>query len=398
MDITIYPRKLKGTVSAIPSKSQAHRILICAAFSREITHMICPETNQDIEATADCLRSLGAQITRTDDGYEISPVQSVPKVATLNCRESGSTLRFMLPICCALGVDTTFRMSGRLPYRPLSPLWDELVRMGCELSMPSENTIHAQGKLISGHFTIDGSVSSQFITGLLFALALMPGDNTLSITGSIESKPYIDLTVQVMKLFGMHFEGCCFQNQNGFRSPGKITVEGDWSNGAFFLAAKALENDVTVTGLCPDSFQGDKAAFKLLNELDDHIIVNGKDIPDLIPILAVTAGAKSGATFQNIGRLRLKESDRIAAISEMLSVLGGKTHIDQDGMTVFPAVYHGGIIDSKNDHRIAMSAAIASTVASGPVTILNAECVNKSYPQFWTEFKRLGGYYEQYIR
>ena len=394
MDITIYPRKLKGTVSAIPSKSQAHRILICAAFSREITHMICPETNQDIEATADCLRSLGAQITRTDDGYEISPVQSVPKIATLNCRESGSTLRFMLPICCALGVDTTFRMSGRLPYRPLSPLWEELVRMGCELSRPTENAIRTQGKLISGNFTIDGSVSSQFITGLLFALALMTGENTLSITGSIESKPYIDLTVQVMKLFGMHFEGCCFQNQNGFRSPGKITVEGDWSNGAFFLAAKALGNDVTVTGLCPDSFQGDKAAFNLLNELDDHINVNGKDIPDLIPILAVTAGAKSGATFQNIGRLRLKESDRIAAISEMLSVLGAKTHIDQDGMTVFPAVYHGGIIDSKNDHRIAMSAAIASTVASGPVTILNAECVNKSYPQFWTEFKRLGGYYE----
>ncbi len=398
MDITIYPRKLKGTVAAIPSKSQAHRILMCAAFSREITHMICPETNQDIEATADCLRALGAQITRTADGYDISPIESFPKSATLNCRESGSTLRFMLPVCCALGIDTTFQMSGRLPYRPLSPLWEELKRMGCALSKPTENTIYTQGKLHSGTFAVDGSVSSQFITGLLFALALMKGDNTLSVTGSIESKPYIDLTLQVLKMFGMEFDGCRFVNPTGFRSPGKITVEGDWSNGAFFLAARALGNDVAVTGLSSDSLQGDKAAFELFKALDENIIVCGKDIPDLIPILAVTAGAKNGATFQNIGRLRLKESDRIAAVSEMLNALGVKTLIKQDGMTVFPAKYHECIIDSKNDHRIAMSAAIASTIANGPVTILNAQCVNKSYPQFWSEFTRLGGYYEQYIR
>ena len=398
MDITIYPRKLKGIVPAIPSKSQAHRILICAAFSREITHMVCPDTNQDIEATADCLRSLGAQITRTNDGYEIIPVQSIPKIATLNCMESGSTLRFMLPICCALGIETTFLMSGRLPYRPLSPMWEELERMGCKLSKPTEDTIRTQGKLRNGKFTIDGSVSSQFITGLLFALSLMTGDNTLSVTGNIESKPYIDLTVQVMKLFSMEFDGCRFINPTGYRSPGKITVEGDWSNGAFFLAATALGNDISVTGLSIDSLQGDKAAAELFKALDENITVCGKDIPDLIPILAVTAGAKNGATFQNISRLRLKESDRIAAIAEMLNVLGAKTQIHQDQMTVFPAKYHGGIIDSHNDHRIAMSAAIASTAASGPITILNAQCVNKSYPQFWSEFTRLGGYYEQYIR
>lgn len=398
MDITIYPRKLKGTVAAIPSKSQAHRILICAAFSREMTHMICPETNQDIEATADCLRALGAQIDRTDDGYHISPIRSIPKTASLNCRESGSTLRFMLPVCCALGVDATFQLSGRLPCRPLSPLWEELERMGCELSRPTENTIHTRRMLHDGNYTIDGSVSSQFITGLLFAIALMGTESTLSVTGSIESKPYIDLTLQVLKMFGMEFDGCRFISTSGFHSPGKITVEGDWSNGAFFLAAKTLGNDIAVTGLSADSFQGDKAALDILNALDEKITVCGKDIPDLIPILAVTAGAKNGAAFQNIGRLRLKESDRIAAVSEMLNTLGAKTRVTQDDMTVFPAKYHGGIIDSKNDHRIAMSAAIASTVASTPVTVLNAECVNKSYPQFWSEFTRLGGYYEQYIR
>ncbi len=398
MDITVYPRKLQGTVQAIPSKSQAHRILICAAFAENPTNMICPATNQDIEATADCLRALGAQITRTDDGYAISPIRSLPKKAILNCRESGSTLRFMLPICAALGVQTTFQMAGRLPSRPLSPLWEELERMGCQLSRPTENTIFCHGKLHSGIFTIDGGVSSQFITGLMFALALMGGHSTLHVTGNIESKPYIDMTEQVLSMFGLSFNGSQFVSNHTLRSPGEITVEGDWSNGAFFLAAKALGNDVEICGLSSDSRQGDKAALQLTKALCQNITVCGKDIPDLIPILAVTAGAKSGAVFENIGRLRLKESDRVQAVAEMLTNFGVQVQVCGDSMTVFPAKFKGCVIDSKNDHRIAMSAAIASTVADGPVTILNAQCVSKSYPQFWSEFTRLGGYYEQYIR
>lgn len=398
MDITLYPRKLQGAVQAIPSKSQAHRILICAAFAENKTKMICPATNQDIEATADCLRALGTQITRTADGYEIIPTQSIPNKATLDCRESGSTLRFMLPICAALGVQTTFQMAGRLPSRPLSPLWEELERMGCQLSRPTENTIFCQGKLHSGVFTIDGGVSSQFITGLMFALALMGGHSTLHVTGNIESKPYIDMTEQVLSIFGLSFNGGQFVGNHTLRSPGEITVEGDWSNGAFFLAAKALGNDVEICGLSSDSRQGDKAALQLTKALCQNITVCGKDIPDLIPILAVTAGAKSGAVFENIGRLRLKESDRVQAVAEMLTNFGAKVQVCGDSMTVFPAQLKGCVIDSKNDHRIAMSAAIASTVADGPVTILNAQCVSKSYPQFWSEFTRLGGYYEQYIR
>lgn len=398
MDITLYPRKLQGAVQAIPSKSQAHRILICAAFAENKTKMICPASNQDIEATADCLRALGAQITRTADGYEIIPTQSIPNKATLDCRESGSTLRFMLPICAALGVQTTFQMAGRLPSRPLSPLWEELERMGCQLSRPTKNTIFCQGKLHSGVFTIDGGVSSQFITGLMFALALMGGHGTLHVTGNIESKPYIDMTEQVLSIFGLSFNGGQFVGNHTLRSPGEITVEGDWSNGAFFLAAKALGNDVEICGLSSDSRQGDKAALQLTKALCQNITVCGKDIPDLIPILAVTAGAKSGAVFENIGRLRLKESDRVQAVAEMLTNFGAKVQVCGDSMTVFPAQLKGCVIDSKNDHRIAMSAAIASTVADGPVTILNAQCVSKSYPQFWSEFTRLGGYYEQYIR
>lgn len=398
MDITIYPRKLSGTVAAIPSKSQAHRILICAAFSDAPVKMICPATNDDIEATAGCLRQLGAKITRTDDGYIIIPTDSTPDKAVLDCNESGSTLRFMLPVCASLGVDTTFFMSGRLPQRPLSPLWEELERMGCNLSRPTERTLRCQGKLRSGHYLISGSVSSQYITGLLFALALLPGDSSLTVTGQIESKPYIDMTEQVLQMFGVCTQNYHFCNTYPFHSPGEITVEGDWSNAAFFLAAKALGNSVSVTGLSPKSMQGDRIVYDILEKLDSPMELCGKDIPDLIPILAVVAGSHNGGTFHNIGRLRLKESDRIAAVSQMLFTLGVHVCVDGDSMIVSHGQYAGGIIDSQNDHRIAMSAAIASTVSTMPITILNAQCVKKSYPDFWSEFTRLGGHYEQYIR
>ena len=183
MDITIHPRKLRGDITVIPSKSQAHRCLICAAFADGPTQLHCEETNRDIEATADCLRALGARISRTDSGYLVDPICALPESAILNCCESGSTLRFMLPIVGALGVDTVFQMEGRLPYRPLSPLWEEMERMGCQLSRPTENTILCQRKLTCGEYLINGSISSQYITGLLFALALIPGKSKLNVTG-----------------------------------------------------------------------------------------------------------------------------------------------------------------------------------------------------------------------
>lgn len=398
MDLTVYPRKLSGTLQIIPSKSQAHRILICAAFSDAPVTVICPESNQDIDATAECLSALGAEIQRTTSGYQVSPIQVIPKSAVLNCRESGSTLRFMLPICASLGVDTTFKMSGRLPSRPLSPLWEELERMACQLSRPSENTLRCQGRLQSGSYSIDGSVSSQFITGLLFALALLPGENKLLITSNIESKPYIQLTEDVLKLFGINPTDYSFHGKQVFHSPGIIKVEGDWSNGAFFLGAKALGSNVSVEGLNSASAQGDRACAVLMDALSENITVSGQDIPDLIPILAVVAGANKGALFQNIGRLRLKESDRISSVAAMLHALGAEVQTGDDWMEISPAPYQSCIIDAQNDHRIAMAAAIASTVASGPITILGAECVAKSYPDFWNEFTKLGGYYEQYIR
>lgn len=398
MDIKIYPGKLYGSITAIPSKSQAHRLLICAAFSDSATKINCPQTNQDIEATVDCLNALGAKITHTDYGYKVIPVDTVPKEATLNCQESGSTLRFMLPIVGALGINATFVLAGRLPYRPLSPLWEEMERMGCQLTRPSQNTIQCAGQLISGQYTISGSVSSQFITGLLFAMAIIPGGGKLCITGKIESLPYIQMTQRALSAFGVDTSDYCVDESYPFRSPGSIDVEGDWSNGAFFLAANKIGSKISVHGLDPNSPQGDRAVATLLHMLENNCSISAADIPDLVPILAVIAGHIKGATFTDIGRLRLKESDRVASVANMLKNLGVSVETTQDTMTVFPGQYHGCTIDSVGDHRIAMAAAIASTVADGPVTILGAESVSKSYPTFWEEFKKAGGYYEQYIR
>lgn len=397
MDITVYPGKLTGSLNMIPSKSQVHRLLICAAFADEPTTLICPAVNEDIEATVDCLNALGAKVLRTEEGYTVTPISSTPKSAILNCRESGSTLRFMLPIAGCLGVDTTFKMAGRLSDRPLSPLWEEMERMGCKLIRADKDSLICRGKLHSGNYQIDGSVSSQFITGLLLALAIMPGENHLTITGQLQSAPYVKITEKALSLFGVDCEGYTFCNRK-LRSPGTITAEGDWSNGAFFLGANALGSNIQVNGLAEDSPQGDKAVIEYYNKIETPITVFAQDIPDLVPILAVVSGAKQGATFHNISRLRLKESDRVAAVQEMVQAFGAEVIVTDEQMIVYPGQYHSCTINAHNDHRIAMAAAIGATVADGPVTIIGAECVKKSYPDFWFEFEKLGGKYEQYIR
>lgn len=397
MDITIFPGKLSGIISIIPSKSQAHRLLICAAFADQPTFLHCPETSRDMEATAECLNALGADIRRTEDGFSVTPVKMIPQKATLNCHDSGSTLRFLLPVAGSLGVDTTFQLEGRLPGRPLSPLWEEMERMGCRLTRPTENTIRCQGQLRSGDYAIDGGVSSQFITGLLLATALIDGESRIQLTGKPESRPYITMTQKAMALFGVDCDD--FSVRGGrFRSPGKITVEGDWSNGAFFLTAAALGSPVSVENLSMDSPQGDRAVWALLPQLKENTTISAADIPDLVPILSIMAACNQGAVFTDIRRLRLKESDRVASVIAMVTAFGGKAEADEDTLTVYGTGLIGGIVDAVNDHRIAMSAAIAATVCREPVTILGAECVEKSYPRFFEEYRRLGGKYEQYLR
>lgn len=384
MDITIQPTKLQGTLEVIPSKSQAHRLLICAAFADRPTTICCRTTNRDIEATVECLRALGAKIHRESFGFHVEPVREIPKNALLPCRDSGSTLRFLLPVAGALGVDATFQMEGRLPQRPLSPLWEELERMGCTLSRPTSDTIHCTGKLRSGAYSIPGNVSSQFVSGLMFAQMLMDGC-TLEVTGKIESAPYMEMTRQAIGKFPLS------------GSP-VITVEGDWSNAAFWLAANALGSALYVAGLREDSPQGDRICAELLPGLTAHQTIDAADIPDLVPILAVMAAANRGAVFTNVARLRLKESDRVASVIAMLTALGGRAEADENTLTVFGTGLTGGTVDACNDHRIAMSAAIAATVCTEPVTILGAECVEKSYPKFWAEYARSGGTYEQHLR
>lgn len=389
MDITIFPGKLAGSVAVIPSKSQAHRMLICAAFSDAPTHILCAQTNRDMEATAGCLNALGASVTRTAQGYRVVPLQALPQTAQLPCRDSGSTLRFLLPIAGALGVDATFCLEGRLASRPLSPLWEEMQRMGCALTRPTADTIRCRGKLRPGRYTIDGGISSQFITGLLLAFPLIGGECHLEITGKTESKPYIHMTRDVIRQFSGH----------PYRTPGEITVEGDWSNGAFWLSANALGSKLDIQGLRPDSLQGDKAVSAHLDEITaGKADISAGDIPDLVPILAVAAACNQGAVFTDIQRLRLKESDRVASVLAMLRALGGKADATEDCLTVYGTGLTGGTVDAVNDHRIAMAAAIAATACTAPVTIAGAQCVSKSYPQFFDEYRRLGGKYEQHLR
>jgi len=398
MDLLITPSKLTGKISVIPSKSQAHRLLICAAFADQPTVLVCTDTNRDIEATAACLNALGADIRRTESGYAVTPVQAIPRKATLPCRDSGSTLRFLLPVAGALGVEATFCLEGRLAQRPLSPLWEEMERMGCQLKFIDSNILLCTGKLIPGEYRIDGGVSSQFISGLLFAAALIPGQTKITVTGNMESRPYVEMTRNAMAIFGCSTDDFTVSGGQRYKSPGKWTVEGDWSNGAFFLAANALGSKLTIANLSEDSLQGDKAAADLLKKLQEHCEISAADIPDLVPVLSIVAACNQGAVFTDIQRLRLKESDRVQSVIAMLQCLGGKAEATESTLTVSGTGLTGGAVDCVNDHRIAMSAAVAATVCSNPVIVSGAECVEKSYPCFWEEYRRLGGHYEQYLR
>ena len=398
MDLILHPQKLSGRLFVIPSKSQAHRYLISAAFADGPTEILCSATNRDMDATMDCLNALGAEISKTPQGYRVVPIGAVPPKADLPCRDSGSTLRFLLPVAGALGTDATFHLEGRLPQRPLSPLWEEMERMGCILTRPTENTIRCQGKLKPGTYRIDGGVSSQFITGLLFALSCIPGRSDIKLLGTVESKPYIDMTLKAMEVFGVSIRDFHIPDDKKFLSPGTLSVEGDWSNGAFFLAADFLGSQVEIPNLDPDSSQGDRAILDLLIQFAGCPTISVADIPDLTPILAVTAACRNGAVFQDIRRLRLKESDRVETILSMIRALGGSAEADEQELRVHGTGLTGGTVDANNDHRIAMAAAIAATATENEVIILGADCVSKSYPEFFKEYKRLGGSYEQYIR
>ena len=417
MEVKIPQCRLSGTINAIASKSHAHRLLICASLSDGPTDLICSETSADIEATIRCVSGLGTSVTRQADTYHVIPadLNNVLTGTSLDCGESGSTLRFMLPVVCALGAGSSFIAHGRLPQRPLSPLYEELCSHGCTLSKQGDVPFNCAGKLKSGHYTLSADVSSQYISGLLFALPLLEGDSFLELTGTVESRPYIDMTLDALRTFGITVNegshGFMIPGSQRYSSPGRVVVEGDWSNAAFWLCAGAVGGGpVTVTNLNMDSMQGDKSCVRMLEKFgadivysDNTVTVSGgslhaiefdaKDTPDLVPIFALVAAAAQGTTvFTNAQRLRIKESDRLKTVHDMLSSLGADIAETSDGLIVSGgAQLHAASVDSFNDHRIAMTAAVAAQICSGGIEIKCAQAVAKSYPDFYRHYEKLGG-------
>lgn len=404
MDIQITPSPVSGSIEGIASKSFAHRALICACLAKGKSQIKINTTSADIEATVDCLRNLGAEIEKNGVTYSVTPIGALPENAKINCGESGSTIRFLLPVICALGIKTEISGSGRLPERPLSPLKEELIRMGAEIS--DTFPLKVSGKISAGEYTLRGDVSSQFVTGLLMALSCL-GGGKIRLLPPVQSRPYIDITLQVLRTFGADIKE---ENNVFFINQGQLTgcnfaVEADWSNAAFPLCMGA-----EVTGLNPDSTQGDKAIIDVLKRMGASVTETGgsfkadlsslhgckidaSDIPDAVPVIAAIAATAQGETIiYNAERLRIKESDRIQTTVSMIRSLGGNITETDDGMIINGKPFlSGGETPSFNDHRIAMAAAVAALKCKGDVIIRNAEAVNKSYPAFFEDYNKLGG-------
>ena len=411
MELTLPPVRISGTIEAIASKSQAHRLLLCAALADRTTRLTCAELSEDIQATARCLNAMSASVCYAADAFTVRPLAYAEGDLTLDCGESGSTLRFLLPVVAALGLCAEFKLHGRLAERPLSPLWEELEAHCCTLSRPAPDTVRCEGRLHAGVFRLPGDVSSQFISGLLFALPLLPSDSQIVLTSPAQSRGYIDLTLHALAQFGVTVEsmpdGWHIPGGQRYRSPGRLTVEGDWSNAAFWLCAGAISGPVTVTGLAADSAQGDRKIADILRAFGAEVRqtadavtvfpaplraceVDVSDIPDLAPPVALLAACAAGETrLTGAGRLRIKESDRLRSIAQTLRALGIEAAEGEDTLTVCGGTLMGGLVSSHNDHRIAMLAAIAAGVCRGPITLRSAEAVKKSYPRFWTDYRKM---------
>lgn len=416
MTQVLSPGTRTGSVRIPASKSQAHRLLICGALGAETIQLACDGLSKDIVATMDCLNAMGANIREAEPGLlEIRPITERPAgLCHLYCGESGSTLRFLLPVVGALGLQAVFHREGRLPERPLEPLWSELLAHG--MTLRSEGAeLYCEGRLTAGAYSIPGDVSSQFISGLLMALPRLHEDSTLNVTGKLESAAYITMTEDALCMGGISFEKAEHNyticgNQKPCL-PAKLRVEGDFSNAAFFLCIGALsEQGVEVGGLNLATSQGDRAVLDCLKAYGAEVTVgetsasvrgghlhgitiDAAPIPDLIPVLSVVAAVAEGEThIINAGRLRIKESDRLQTTTQLLRALGAEVEELPEGLIIH-GVSHlkGGTVDACGDHRIAMSAAVASCACMDTVTVLGSECVQKSYPDFWDHFAKLKG-------
>lgn len=419
--LTIHPHILKGHVHIPPSKSMAHRAIICASLARGRSVIQNIEYSQDIEATIEAMKALGTLIIKHDDSLEIDGTTTfIRHQYEIDCKESGSTLRFMIPISIVLDSNVHFIGEGRLGKRPLDVYYHIFEQQDISY-LYRENVLdlYIRGQLRPGVFEIPGDVSSQFISGLLFALPLMNGDSKIKIISPLQSKGYVDLTLQMLRQFGIYVINQEYQEflipGNQKYKPCEYKVEGDFSQAAFYMVAGALGNQVMMEGLNLDSKQGDKEAIDILERMGAKLIskdngyqieasnlsattIDGSQCPDIIPVIALSCAVANGTSLiQNVGRLRIKECDRLQATIEVINQLGGKAKIDHECM-VIEGVKHlqGGNVSSYHDHRMAMMEAIASTLCQQDVIIDDKECVQKSYPSFWEHFQSLGGKFDEF--
>ena len=420
MNIKINPMEINGEISAISSKSHVHRLLIGAALAENSCEIYFNKLSKDIEATANCLKAMGAEIIYENNKFKINPIKKIENNVILPCGESGSTLRFLLPVIGALGISGDFKTEGKLSSRPISPLKEELIKKGMIITC-NKDIIHGEKQICSGKYILPGNISSQFITGLLFALPLLKNDSKIIITTDVQSQGYIDLTINVLKEFGINIEfkdnTFYIKGNQKYHAPEKIYAEGDWSNSAFWLTMGALsEKGITCNGLNLNSLQGDKAILDILKKFGAHIKIenntitvksnklygnkfNCSQIPDIAPEIAILGVFAEGKTeVFGAERLRLKECDRIKAICTCLKNLGADIIEKSDGFIINSVKnLKGGKVNSFNDHRIAMMCAISAIKSENPIIIENAEAINKSYPDFYKDYIKLGGKIEKEV-
>ena len=420
-----------GHITVPPSKSAAHRALLCAALSGGSMKVFNIDRSKDMEAMLGALRALGVSAEYDEQARCVSFGGGYPKPGqgeTINCLESGNTLRFVTPVTAAFGGNWRFTGSGRLPERPMSVYQETLPEHG--VSYQAENAeagknlpLHLSGKLTPGVYRVPGNISSQFITGFLFALPLLPGDSEIIVTSPLESKGYIDLTLSVLKDFGIHV----IKTPTGWKVPGNqtytagdYTVEGDWSQAAFFLSMAALSpggETVYLHGLDKNSVQGDKACVSCLESFGLHTrwdgdvlaawnpngdkpfgglrgtVIDASQINDLVPALAVCGALSEGETqIVHAERLRLKESDRLAAMAEAINNLGGNAKETADGLVIHGVEqFQGGTAEGKNDHRVVMALAAGALRCKGELVVTDEQSIQKTYPGFFEDFRKLGG-------
>lgn len=429
-NLKIYPGKLSGEVKIPPSKSMAHRAVICAALGDGVSKVTNIDYSDDIIATIEAMRALGAKITKKEDYLEVYGVKSpenieansVKEQRTIDCNESGSTLRFLVPIAALFDGVNRFVGRGNLGKRPLDTYYKIFDEQGIKYSYKDGMLdLKTEGKLKAGEFKMEGNISSQFITGLLFTLPLLDGDSKIVITTEMESKGYIDLTLRAIKDFGVeiinnNYEEFIIKGNQIYKSI-DYRVEGDYSQAAFFFCADALSSNIVLNDLKLDSLQGDKEVIDILqrmglklNNKDDGLIgsaslglkstiIDGSQCPDIIPVVSLVAALSEGTTeIINAGRLRIKECDRLAAVTSELNKLGAKVIEKEEGLIIEGVKELKGNVEvwSHKDHRIAMTMAIASTMCKEPIILKDYECVSKSYPQFWDDFKNLGGVFDEW--